>query len=118
MDHRTLARIESIDRLIEMLQEERKAIMYDFKGNSDRWVALKSIADAILQSGFTRESIQSDKWAGVIVMNALFGRVRDDHNSKQQVKDVLQEIVAAGHLKIASEYSTRRGRGLPVYVAP
>jgi hypothetical protein len=118
MDQHTLSRIESIDRLIKMLQEERETIVSNFRNDPKNFMPLKALAQSILNSDCRRESIQSEKWAGTIVMQAVFGEVKTSQSSKQQVKKILNQIVAAGHLKIASQYSTRRGRGLPIYVAP
>lgn len=118
MDCDVMERLEAIDRLVKMLSDERESIARQIKPSDERDKMLKSIAEAIIKSGFNRESVQSEKWAGIIVMNATLGRARMDDESKQQAKLVLREIVSAGHLKMASEYSTRRGRGLPVYVLP
>lgn len=116
MDQKIADRISTIDRLVEMLTDEKKYLLESNSGGHENDEKLRLIADAIVSSEFNRESIQSDKWAGNIVMSAMFGRIRIDANSKQEAQKMLKEIMAAGHLKIKYEYSTRRGRGLPVYV--
>jgi hypothetical protein len=117
LDNEVAERLIALDNLIKMLVDEREAIAKRAAPSGYKAERLRIIADEILRTGWNRESIQSEKWAGHVVMSMTAGS-RDDHKSKQDAKKVLAEIVAAGHLKIASEYSTRRGRGLPIYVAP
>ena len=116
MHNDQLKRMAAINDLINMLEDERDFIASTIKPSGSRDKLLRSVAEAISSTGFNRESIQSDKWAGIIVMSAVLGKVSQSEDDRQSAKKVLREIVAAGHLSVQSEYSTRRGRGLPVYV--
>ena len=113
-----MKRLNAIDDLINMLTDERDVIVRSIKPSGAKDDLLRSLAEAVCDSGFNRESIQSDKWAGIIVMNAVSGKADHSEADRQSAKKVLREITAAGYLKVQSEYSTRRGRGLPVYVLP
>ena len=113
-----MKRLNAIDDLINMLTDERDVIVRSIKPSGAKDDLLRSLAEAVCSSGFNRESIQSDKWAGIVVMNAVSGKADYSEADRQSAKKVLREITAAGYLKVQSEYSTRRGRGLPVYVLP
>ena len=113
-----MKRLNAIDDLINMLTDEREIIVSSIKPSGAKDNLLRSLAEAVCSSGFNRESVQSDKWAGIIVMNAVSGKADHSEADRQSAKKLLREITAAGYLKVQSEYSTRRGRGLPVYVLP
>jgi hypothetical protein len=118
MDTEASHRIAAIDELISILNKERSFLIALNNKSPEQNEKLKTIAHAIVESGFNRESIQSDKWAGIIVMKTTIGVCSFLIEDMQNAKHILRQIINAGHLKMHSEYSTRRGRAVPVYALP
>ena len=118
MDTEASHRLAAIDELISILNKERSFLIALNNKSPEQNERLKAIAHAIVESGFNRESIQSDKWAGIIVMKATIGVCSFLIEDMQNAKHMLRQIINAGHLKMHSEYSTRRGRAVPVYALP
>jgi len=116
MDAAARKRVEFLDKIIGMLGAERNRLLSEWQPSLEDEKAFSSLANGILKSGFNRVSVQSSNWAGTFVLEAM-GESPNDPENREVAAEMLSRIVAAGHLRIGFEYSTRRGRYLPVYEA-
>jgi hypothetical protein len=110
--------IEALDNIIESLQRERMRLAKKFLVISITKDEGVKIAEAVLSQHVRRRvSSQSKDWAGYSVADALCIEIASHHGLKH-VSRILSDAVAMGLLSVGHYRNTKKGRDVPVYVAP
>lgn len=110
--------IEALDNIIESLQRERMRLAKKFSAVSITQDEGVKIAEAVLSQNVRRRvSNQSQDWAGYAVADALCIQIAS-HHGIEHVSRSLSDTVAMGLLSVGHYRDTKKGRDIPIYVAP